>query len=112
MTKSDAFGFFLTGAAVGAAIALLYAPKTGVQARRDIRKFSKRTVERLDDLQEDIRDQVTEWVDDISSSVKDGINAGKSLSTETYDQVMDVFDSARKAVEDGKNKLQRMIKTA
>jgi gas vesicle protein len=112
MSKSETLGFFLTGAAVGAAIALLYAPKTGAQARRDIRKFSKRTVARLDDLQEDIRDQVTEWVDDISSSVKDGINAGKTFSNETYEQVMDVFDSAKKAVEDGKNKLQRMIKTA
>ena len=112
MTKSEALGFLLTGAAVGAAIALLYTPKTGAQARRDIRKFSKRTVARLDDLQEDIRDQVTGWVDDVSSSVKDGIHAGKTFSNETYGQVMDVFDSAKKAVEDGKNKLQKMIKTA
>jgi len=112
ISKSEAVGLFLTGAAVGAAVALLYAPKTGEQARREIRKFSKRTVNRLDDLQEDIRDQVTTWVDDISGSVKDGINAGKKFSSESYEQVMDVFDNAKKAVEDGKNRLQRMIKTA
>src|SRR5215471_275825 len=102
LSKSEVAGFFLTGAAVGAAIALLYAPKTGVQTRRDIRKYSKRTVERLDDLQDNIRDQVNTWVDDISTSVKDGLNAGKKFGTDGYEQVMEVFDNAKRAVEDGK----------
>ena len=112
LSKSEAAGFLFTGAIVGAAVALLYAPKTGAQARRDIRKFSKRTVDRLDDLQDDIRNQVTGWVDDISCTVKDGLTAGKKFSTESYEQVMDVFDGAKKVVEDGKNRLQKMIKTA
>src|SRR5215471_1140055 len=100
LSKSEVAGFFLTGAVVGAAIALLYAPKTGVHARRDIRKFSKRTVGRLEDFQEDLRDQVTNWVDDITCTVKDGLNAGKKFSTESYEQVLDVFDNAKKVVED------------
>ena len=112
LSKSEVSGFFLTGAVVGTAIALLYATKTGAQTRRDIRKYSKRTVDRLDDLQDNIRDQVTTWVDDISCTVKDGLNAGKKFGTESYGQVMEVFDNAKKAVEDGKNRLQRVIKTA
>jgi len=112
MSKTGAVGFFLTGAMVGAAVALLYAPKSGAQVRRDVRKFSKRTVERLDDLQEDIREQVTDWVDDISCTVKDGLAAGKTFSAEKYEQVLDVFDNAKKVVDEGKNRLQRMIKTA
>src|SRR5439155_2784257 len=111
-SRKQLVGFLVTGALVGAAVALLYAPKTGAQARRDIRKFSKKTVNRLDDLQDDIRNQVTDWVDDISSSVKEGLTAGKKFSAEGYEQVMEVFDSAKKVVEDGKTRLQRMIKTA
>jgi gas vesicle protein len=112
MSKSEAAGFFLSGAVVGTAIALLYAPKTGAQTRRDIRKYSKRTVERLDDLQDNIRDQVTTWVDDISCTVKDGVNASKKFGTESYGQVIEVFDNAKNAVEEGKNRLLRLIKTA
>jgi gas vesicle protein len=112
LSKSEVAGFFLTGAVVGAAIGLLYTPKTGAQTRRDIRKYSKRTVERLDDLQDNIRDQVTTWVDDISCTVKDGLNAGKKFGTKSYGQVMEVFDNAKKTVEDGKNRLQRVINTA
>jgi gas vesicle protein len=57
-SKTDVAGFFLTGAAIGAAAALLLAPKTGTQMRKDIRRFSKKTMDQLEDLQTDIRDQI------------------------------------------------------
>ena len=80
----------MTGAAVGAAVALLYAPKSGAQTRRDIRKFSKKTVDQIDDLQNGLRDQISEG----------------------YDHVMEVIDNVKDYVEDGKNKLQKLIRTA
>ena len=89
-SKTDAVGFFITGAAVGAVVGLVFAPKTGAQTRKDIRRFSKKAVTQLDDLQTDIREQITEG----------------------YDQVMEVFDNVKEYVEDGKNKLQKMIRTA
>jgi gas vesicle protein len=89
-SKSETVGFFVAGAAVGAAVALLFAPKTGAQTRKDIRKFSKKTVNQLDDLQSDVRDQISEG----------------------YDQMMEVFDNVKEFVEDGRMKLQKMIRTA
>lgn len=89
-SKTDALGFFLTGAAVGAAVAIVFAPQSGAQTRKDIRRFSKNTVNRLDDLQSDVRDQINEG----------------------YEQVMEVFDNVKEYVEDGKNKLERIIRTA
>ena len=86
-SKTQVIGFFLTGAAVGAAVALLYAPKTGVETRKQIRKFSKKAVHQLDDLQNDLREQIS-----------DG-----------YQQV---FDNAKEYVQEGRNKLQKMIRTA
>jgi gas vesicle protein len=50
-SKTQVAGLFLTGATVGAAVALLFAPKAGAQTRKDLRRFSKRTVNQLDDLQ-------------------------------------------------------------
>ena len=89
-SKSDVLGFFIAGAAVGAAVGLILAPKSGEQTRKDIRRFSKKAVNRLDDLQSDVRDQI-----------EDG-----------YEQVMEVFDNVKEYVEDGRNKLQKMIRTA
>jgi len=59
-SKTEVAGFFLTGAAIGAAAGLLLAPKTGTQMRKDIRRFSKKTMDQLDDLQTDIRDQIND----------------------------------------------------
>jgi gas vesicle protein len=59
-SKTQAAGLFLAGAAAGAVTALLLSPKNGAQMRRQIRRFSKRTIDQLDDLQGDIRDQISE----------------------------------------------------
>ena len=59
-SKTQVAGFFITGAAVGAVAALLLAPKAGVQMRKDLRKLSKKTIDQLDDLQSDLRGQITD----------------------------------------------------
>jgi gas vesicle protein len=59
-SKTKAVGFFVTGAAAGAVAALLMAPKTGAQMRKDFRRLSKRTLNQLDDLKSDLRDQISE----------------------------------------------------
>lgn len=89
-SKSEAVGFLITGAAVGAALGLIFAPKAGAQTRKDIRRFSKKAANRLDDLQSDVREQI-----------EDG-----------YEQVLEVFDNVKEYVEDGRNKLQKMMRTA
>jgi len=89
-SKTDAVGFLIAGAAVGAVVALMIAPKSGAQTRKDLRRFSKKAVNQLDDLQSDLREQIA-----------DG-----------YEQVIEVFDNVKEYVEDGKNKLQKIIRTA
>ena len=79
----------MTGAAVGAVAALIFAPKSGAQTRKDIRRFSKKTANQLGDLQQDVRDQVSGG----------------------YEQVMEVVDNVKEYVEDGKRRLQKVIKT-
>ena len=108
----QAAGFFVVGAVAGAAIALLYAPQSGARTKKDIKKFARKTVTRLDDFQGDIRDQVADWVDDMTEVVKDGINRGKKLGAEGYEQVLQGFDNAKKCVEDGKSRIEELIKTA
>ncbi len=78
-SKSLMAGVFIAGAAVGAAAALLYAPKSGAQTRKDLRKFSKRTVDKIDDLQNDVRGQITDWVEDVSGVIEDGKSRLKKM---------------------------------
>jgi gas vesicle protein len=107
----QAAGFLFAGALVGAAVALLYAPQGGVRTKKDIKKFARSTVDRIDDLQTDIRDKVSDWVDDMTEVVKDGVDRGKKLSADGYEQVLQGFDSVRKCVEDGKGRFEQLIKS-
>jgi gas vesicle protein len=112
MTNMKAAGFLFVGATVGAAIALLYAPQSGVRTKKDIKKFARKTVDRLDDLQGDIRDRVTDLVDDMTEVVKDGVYRGKKLGAEGYEQMLQGFDEAKKCVEDGRSRIEHLIRTA
>ena len=112
MSMKHAAGFLLAGAMVGAAVALVYAPQSGARTTRGIRRFSRKNVARLDDLQGNIHDQVTEWVEHVTDLVKDGIDSGKKLGADGYEQVLQGFDNAKKCVEDGKMRIEHIIKTA
>ena len=105
----QAAGFLFAGALAGAAIALLSAPQSGVRTRKEIKKFARKTVDRLDDLQGDIRGHVSDWVDDMTQVVKDGVDRGKKLGAEGYEQVLRGFDNVKKCVEDGKIRIEHLI---
>jgi gas vesicle protein len=89
-SKTEVAGFFLTGAAIGAVAGLMLAPKSGAQTRRDVRRFSKKAIDQLDDLQSDVREQITE----------------------RYEQVVDALDNVKEFVGDGKTRLQKMVRTS
>ena len=65
-TGSKMFFSFLTGAAVGAGLALLFAPQTGKETRRQIKDFSEK-------LGNDVKDSVEK----ISEKAKDLIEGTK-----------------------------------
>lgn len=112
INAKHAAAFLVAGATVGAAIALLYAPQSGALTKKDIRKFTRNTVNRVDDLQVDIRESVAEWVDGVTDVVNDGVERGKKLGAEGYEQVLQSFDNAMMCVEDGKRRIELLIKTA
>ena len=88
-SKTQIAGFFVVGAAVGALVTLMFAPKSGAQTRRDIRRFSKKTANQLDELKEDVRAQVSGGIEG----------------------VMEVIDNVKEYVKDGKSGLHKLIKT-
>ena len=111
LSVKHAAGFLVAGAMVGAAVALLYAPQSGARTQRDLKKFVRNTGDRLDDLQADIRNQVTDWVENVTDVVQNSIDHGKRLSTQGYDKVLKGFDGAIQCVDDGKSRVERLIKS-
>ncbi|TAK11352.1 MAG: YtxH domain-containing protein [Acidobacteria bacterium] len=73
-SNSNVAGFLLgalTGALVGAGVALLFAPKTGRRMRADLARTFERTTDQLGDLAADAVDRASDLADQAKATVKD-----------------------------------------
>jgi gas vesicle protein len=77
------FAWFLTGAIIGATIAILYAPKSG----KDTRKY-------ISDVTQQSRDAVTDTSKDIVDAGKEMFERGRKL----VEDAADLFDRGKKLV--------------
>jgi len=57
MDNTDRVVWFLAGAAIGASIALLYAPKSGKETRRYLTKKAKQGREAVSDISHDLAEK-------------------------------------------------------
>jgi gas vesicle protein len=76
--------WFLTGAAIGGAVAILYAPKRGKDTRAILSKTGRRGKEAIEDTGKDIAD-----------AGRDMFERGRQL----VDDAADLFDRGRKLVQ-------------
>lgn len=90
--RSSGVGPLLLGLALGTGIALLFAPQSGADTRRLIRRKAQQA-----------KDTVADVVDEVASTVTDGISRARGT-------VEDGIDSARDAVELKKRQISRAVR--
>ena len=82
--RTGSFGTFVWGLLLGAGAALLFAPKSGRETRRELTESATRIRDRAETRVRQVQRQVEEGVQDVRRQVEEGI------------------DSARRAVEQGR----------
>ena len=72
MKKNSGIGKFLAGAAVGAGLGILFAPKSGKETRADIKKKIDEVLEQVKTLKaEDVKKMITKKVNELQAELKD-----------------------------------------
>ena len=72
MNKKGGLGKFVLGAGIGAAIALLFAPKKGSDLRKDIKNKIDSFMKKVDDLTiAEIKEEFTNKVEEIKKGIED-----------------------------------------
>jgi gas vesicle protein len=79
--NKDTLFAFILGGLIGVALGVLYAPKSGKETRRDIKKFSEDVADKVKDLGEDLTEK------------------GRKVYEEGKDKISDVFEAGKKAFE-------------
>ncbi len=88
---------FLTGAAVGSIIALLFAPKSGKELREDIKTKSQ-------DFAEDADQYIVKAKDKASQLINEGKKKSEKLVAETKEKVETLLGEAEKILTEAKDK--------
>jgi gas vesicle protein len=92
-------GAFLVGGVVGAAIALLYAPKAGRETRKDIARTARKIKKETVHVVEDAIDSINDLADDVKDKVSDIIDKGKDLSDSAKKEILRNLEHGQKSIE-------------
>ena len=102
-------GAFLVGGMIGAAIALLYAPKSGRETRKDITRTARRVKNSTADLIEDTIDDVNAFVSDLKEKAADVVDQGVDLSEKAKKEIALTLEHGQKAIEKQRSRLSAAL---
>ena len=107
--ESPGIGSFLIGLALGAGAALLLAPQSGEETRREIARRARRAQEAAQDLVEDLSGTVADKFQDVRASVEERIEATFEAVDAKKRQVSNAFEAGRAAARETRGELEHRI---
>ncbi len=102
-------GTFLLGAAIGAGLALLFAPQSGAQTRADIRRRARQAKDSAARVAGDVTDQVTDTFQDARRRVEEQLDHARDAIHAKRDQVLDAMDAGRAAADEARIDLETRL---
>jgi gas vesicle protein len=99
----------LAGSAAGAVIALLYAPKAGIETRKYIRSSAFRMKESAAEIIEDTIEDVHEFSMDLKEKTTDLMGNGAEVSDRAKREIVAAIEDGQKRIEKQKERLVRAL---
>lgn len=99
----------IAGGLLGAAAALLYAPQSGRQTRRDIARYSRKIRREAEDIVDDFAGNVHGMVETIGERAEDILDKGKDLAHDAKMELLKVIDEGQARLEKQKARLAKII---
>lgn len=111
MRKSAMLGgiMLVAGGLLGAAAALLYAPQSGRQTRRDIARYSRKIRREAEDIVDDFAGNVHSMVENIGERAEDILDKGKDLAHDAKVELIKIIDEGQVKLEKQKARLAKII---
>jgi len=109
--KLKGLGLFAAGAAIGGAVALLYAPRAGRHTRARIRNSANQTIHRVEEVGDGVRSYLSELVDDVSEAIAPTIASCNQTETVSSHTVLDALDKVRERMDSGRKRVENFIRS-
>ena len=98
-------GAFFVGGAIGALIALLYAPQSGKETRKDIVRTARKIKKETSQVVEDAIDSISEFADGVKEKVSNIIEHGKDISESAKKEIVKNLEYGQKVIEKQKKRI-------
>lgn len=97
------------GAFLGAGVALLLAPQSGKDTRKDIVRFAKKARNGAGGVVEEFADSVTGMVDAVGDKAEDILDKGKDLAHDAKKELIGAIAEGQKQLERQRVRLEKLI---
>ncbi len=102
-------GAFLIGGLIGAAFALLYAPQSGRETRKNITRTARRIKKETIHAVEDAVDSINEFAGDVKERVSDIIERGRDLSEDAKKELLRNLEHGQKVIEKQRKRIAESL---
>ena len=107
--NSSGVGPLLLGVLIGAGVALLFAPTSGPETRREIKRRAKRATDRVKGAAEEVTGQVVDTFEGARAKVEEQIESARSAIEAKKRQVTRAMDAGRNAAQQARGDLERRL---
>jgi len=99
----------VVGAILGAGAALLFAPQTGRETRKDITRYARKTGRKVEGMAGDVVGSVAGMVDAVEEAAEEFLEKGKDLSKESRDAVVDALHEGQERLGRQRDRLAKLL---
>ena len=106
---SGNIGTLLVGVLIGAGVAILFAPSSGEETRRGIRRRARQATDSVRDAAQGVTDQVVDTFETARSRVEEQIETARSAIDTKKHQVTRAMEAGREAAHNARGDLERRL---
>ena len=99
----------VAGAILGAGAALLFAPQSGRQTRRDITRYARKTGRKLEGVAGEVVGSVAGMADAVEEKAEEILEKGKDLSRESLEAVLNAFNEGQERLGRQRDRLAKLL---
>jgi gas vesicle protein len=99
----------LAGAILGAGVALLVAPQSGRETRRDISRYARKTRRKVEGAAGEVAERVTAMADAVEEKAEELLDRGKDLAKESRDAVLAALEEGEERIARQRDRLAKLL---
>jgi len=94
------------GAIAGAGIALLFAPQSGKETRRDVRRAGKKALDKTQALKAELCGSIDHMAEEVWGKVLEDLEQGRKWTEKSIAELQRVLNSGRDYIRDGIDRIR------